>query len=63
MGVALNFLFKFLSWLGTILIMRKGAKDDLRADTAEKAIETITDANRPVADNELERVRDKYRRD
>lgn len=63
MGVALNFLFKLLSWLGTVLIMRQGAKAEERADSAEKTLETVVEANRPAEPADIERVRDKYRRD
>ena len=63
MGVALNFLFKLLSWLGTVLIMRQGAKAEERADSAEKTLDTIVEVNRPAEPAELDSVRDKYRRD
>jgi hypothetical protein len=56
-------IVKFLTWLGTIFLIRKGAKDDARADAAEKSIEKAADANRAVVASQRERLRARYRRD
>ena len=62
MNVLAGALVKLLTWLGTIFLIRKGAKDAQARDTAEKTVETITKANAPLHDDELERVRSRFRR-
>lgn len=42
---------------------KKAGKDQVRAEAAEKTLETISKVNSPLSDPELERVRQKYRRD
>lgn len=56
-------LVKLLTWLGTIFLIRKGAKDAVRADAAEETLEVVKRVTQPLSDPELERVRQKYRRD
>lgn len=63
MNVLAGAIVKLLTWLGTIFLIRKGAKDAVRADTAEATLETATRVVAPLSDPELERVRKKYRRD
>lgn len=46
-----------------LLMAWKAGKDDERADTAEKTVETIDRVTAPVSDDERERVRSRYRRD
>jgi hypothetical protein len=53
-----------LAIVGWVLwIMRKAGKDSVRADTAEKVIEQVSKANAPIADADIQRVSERYRRD
>ena len=53
-----------LAVLGVLLWgARKGGKDAVRADNAEDSLAEIRKATAPVSDDDLKRVRDKYRRD
>lgn len=52
-----------LAFLALFLLGRKAGKDAVKAKTSEKTIEQIVDAVRPPTDVELDRVRNKYRRD
>ena len=61
-GIA-KFLVGIFDKLLTIFIARQSGKDSARADSAERTIEVVRDVNRPADDAELERVRDKYRRE
>lgn len=56
-------LLKLLSWLGQALFAWKAGRDNVRADTAEKTVEQITEANAPASDADIDRVRSRYRRD
>lgn len=55
-------LVKFLTWLGTMFLIRKGAKDEVRAESAEESLETVKRVNAPLSDVDLERVRSKWRK-
>lgn len=46
-----------------VVMLRKGGKDAARADAAEETINDIQNANRPLSDPELQRVRERWRRD
>lgn len=52
-----------LAFLALFLFGRRAGKDAVKAKVAEKTIEQIVDAVRPPTDVELDRVRQKYRRD
>ena len=56
-------LLKLIQWLGTMLVMKKAGRDEVRAEAAEKTLETVSRGRAPLSDPELERVRKKYRRD
>ena len=49
-------LLKLLSWLGQALFAWKAGRDNVRADTAEKAVETIDRVTAPVTDDGRERL-------
>lgn len=49
-------LLKLLSWLGQALFAWKAGRDNVRADTAEKTVETIDRVAAPVSDDERERL-------
>ena len=49
-------ILKLLSWLGQAIFAWKAGKDDERADTAEKTVETIDRVTAPVSDDERERL-------
>ena len=61
-GIA-KFLVGIFDKLLTVFIARQSGKDAARADSAERTIEVVRDVNRPAGDDELGRVRDKYRRE
>lgn len=52
-----------IAFLTLFLFGRRAGKDAVKAKVAEKTIEQIVDAVRPPTDVELDRVREKYRRD
>lgn len=52
-----------LSFLALYLFGRRAGKDAAKAKVAEKTIEQIVDAVRPPTDVDVERVRNRYRRD
>lgn len=54
---------KLLGWLGFTFLVRRGAKDSVRADNAEATVEAVKRASAPLSDGELQRVREKWRRD
>jgi hypothetical protein len=56
-------VLKFIQWLGTILVMKKAGRDAERADNSEKTLETASRVTQPLSDPELQRVREKWRRD
>jgi hypothetical protein len=42
---------------------RRGGKDAVRSEAAEKTLEQIREATAPASDADIERVRQRYRRD
>ena len=61
----------FLITLGVLLasvgaliwFARKAGRDSARADAAEETIDAVKDANKPLSDSELEKVRKTWKRD
>ena len=51
-----NFFVNILTKIGLVFLIRKGAKDDVRADTAEKTVETLERVAAPVSNDERERL-------
>lgn len=48
---------------GLLWRAKKAGKDTVRAEVAEDALEKISKANAPFSDPDLQRVREKWRRD
>ena len=63
MNALIGGLVKFLTWIGTTFLIRKGGKDSARAESAEKTLEVVRDINRPASDAERDELRARYRRD
>ena len=63
MNVLAGAIVKLLTWLGTIFLIRKGAKDATKLDAAKETIAAVKRADAPLHDGELQRVREKWRRD
>ena len=51
-----NFFVNILTKIGLAFLIRKGGRDDERADTAEKTVETIERVTAPVSIDERERL-------
>ena len=47
---------------GILWYVRKAGRDAERADQASEALDRAADANRPVAPDELKRVRERFKR-
>lgn len=56
MNVLVSGLVKFLTWIGTMFLIRKGASDETKLDQAEKTIEVVKDLNRPRPQSELDEL-------
>lgn len=52
-----------LAFLALFLFGRRAGKDAVKAKAAEESLDEIRKANAPLSDPELERVRNKWRRD
>jgi len=53
----------FVLIAGLLWRTKKAGRDQVRADNAEKSLETVSKANAPFSDPDLQRVREKWRRD
>lgn len=49
-------LLKLLSWLGQALFAWKAGRDNVRADTAEKTVETIDRVTAPISNAERDEL-------